>query len=103
MLQCREKAKCSATAYVDGLLQTVRARRNDSGEIFEIRCNPCFGEILSSRHCTDYSSPFVVITHISSADERSNSSPVSGKIDSHVVKPSIRSNPLTTAIPIHID
>ena len=72
------------------------------GEIFEILCNHCFGEILSSRHCTNYSSPFVVITHISSADERSNSSPVSGKIDSHVVNPSsIRANPPTTAIPIH--
>ena len=101
MLQCREKAKCGATAYVDGLLQTVRARRNVSGEIFEIRCNHCLGEILSFARCTDYSSPFVVITHISSADERSNSSPVSGMIDSHVVNPSIRSNPPPTAIPIH--
>ena len=101
MLQCREKAKCSATAYVVVLLQTVRARRNASGEIFEIRCNHGFGEILSSSHCMDYSSPFVVITHISSVDERSNSSPVSGKIDSHVVNPSIRSNPLTTTIPNH--
>ena len=98
MLQCRETAKCSATAYVDELLQTVRARRYVSGQI---RYNHCFGEILSSPHYSDYSAPFVVITHISSADERSNSSPVSGKIDSHVVNPSIRSNPLTTSIPIH--
>ena len=82
------------TVRVDLHLQTMRGRRCFFGHVFEIRRTQRFGDVLSSPPslCTCIPSPLVVTGDVSSTDERSNASPVSGKIDPHV-----RSNPPPTA------